>query len=276
MTRARKINLTVEILIIIFSVVFFVPFYFIFINSFKTLGQILTDPSSLPTDWNLANYMKGVKAIKFPTLLFNSIFVTSSSIILISFLGSLASWKMARFEHKRLFKIMYICYTLSMIIPFQTVMVPVVSISSFLNMLDLKRGLVFLNIGFGLPLTVFLFHGFIGTVPYALEESARIDGANDHQVFFRIVLPLLKPITITIAILNTLWIWNDFLLPSLVLFSRDNYTIPIGINMFFGLYDQQWDKALSILVLSIVPIVGIFLFLQKYFIAGITSGAVKG
>lgn len=276
MTKLRHTNLLVEILVVLFGILFFVPFYFIFIGSFKTLGEILINPASWPVSWSFNNYIKGMKAIKFPTLLFNSVYITSVSIILISFLGSLASWKMARGENKKLFKFMYVCYTLSMIIPFQTVMVPVVSISSILNMLDTKMGLVFLNIGFGLPLTVFLYHGFIGTVPYAIEESARIDGANDHQVFFGMVLPLLKPITITIAILNILWIWNDFLLPSLVLFSRKNYTIPIGINMFFGLYDQQWDKALSILVLSIVPIITIFLFLQKYFIAGITNGAVKG
>lgn len=266
----------VEILMLIIGFLFLIPFYYIIINSFKTLGQILLDPSSWPTSFNFNNYVKGSKAIKFPVLFFNSLIITSCSILLLIVFGSISSWKLARFPQRKLFKAMYILYILSMIIPFQTVMIPVVTVSSWLNLLNTKRGLIFLYIGFGLPITVFLYHGFIGTIPFALEESARIDGATDYQTFTKIVFPLLKPITITITILNILWIWNDFLLPSLVLFDRKLITIPIGINMFFGLYDQQWDKALSVLVLSILPIIVLFLFLQRYFIEGVTSGAVKG
>ena len=277
MSKRLKTNKwVVEIIIVLMGVLFFVPFYYIVINSIKPQKEILINPASFPTSIDYSNYAKGIKTIKFPNLLMNSFVVTAFSILLISVFGSLAAWKMARNERRKLFKLMYVCYVLSMIIPFQTVMVPVVTITSKIGLLNTRRGLILLNIGFGLPLTVFLYHGFIGNVPQALEESARIDGATDNQVFVKIVIPLLKPITVTIAILNTLWIWNDFLLPSLVLYSRNLYTIPMGINMFFGLYDQQWDKALSVLVLSILPIIIVFLFLQRYFIEGITNGAVKG
>lgn len=272
----KRHSIYAQIICVIFAIIFFAPFYFIIINSFKTLQQIYIDPSTWPTSWSFDNFVRGSRAIKFPKLLWNSTVITVSSIVLINLLGSMASWKMARSKYSKAFKIMYILYILSMIVPFQTVMIPVVVITSKLGMMNTRYGLVFLNIGFGLPLTVFLYHGFIGTVPMALEESAKIDGANDHQVFWRIVFPLLKPITTTIAILNLLWIWNDYLLPSLVLHKTAVQTIPIGINKFFDLYDQQWDKALSVLLMSIVPIVVVFLILQKYFIEGITSGAVKG
>ncbi len=276
MNGPKRHSLYAQILCVIFAILFFTPFYYIIINSFKTLQQIYIDPSTWPTSISFENFIKGSRAIKFPKLLWNSFVVTLFSIVAINFFGSLAAWKMARKANRKLFKSMYLLYILSMIIPFQTVMIPVVVITSKLGLMNTRFGLIFQNIGFGLPLTVFLYHGFIGTVPKALEESARIDGASENQVFFSIVFPLLKPITTTIAILNLLWIWNDYLLPSLILHKTAVQTVPIGINKFFDLYDQQWDKALSVLLMSILPIIVIFLILQKYFIAGITSGAVKG
>ena len=276
MNGPKRHSLYAQILCVIFAILFFTPFYYIIINSFKTLQEIYIDPSTLPKSISFENFVKGSRAIKFPKLLWNSTVITVFSIVLINFFGSLAAWKMARKANKKLFRGMYLLYILSMIVPFQTVMIPVVVITSKLGLMNTRTGLIFLNIGFGLPLTVFLYHGFIGTVPKALEESARIDGASENQVFFRIVFPLLKPITTTIAILNLLWIWNDYLLPSLILHKTAVQTVPIGINKFFDLYDQQWDKALSVLLMSILPIIVIFLILQKYFIAGITSGAVKG
>jgi raffinose/stachyose/melibiose transport system permease protein len=272
----RQHSFAAEAAVIIFALVFVSPFYFIVVNSFKPLGEILSDPSALPRVLSVENYVRGSATIRFPRLFVNSLIVTGFSLLLILFFGAIASWKMARFPRRRLYRTMYVFYILAMIVPFQTVMIPVVQVSSWLHILNTRHGLIFLYIGFGLPLTIFLYHGFIASVPLALEESARIDGANDRQVFFRIVIPLINPITITIAILHILWIWNDFLLPSLILYRNTLLTIPIGINMFFGQYDQQWDKALSVLVLSILPIIVIFLFLQKYFIAGVTSGAVKG
>ncbi len=276
MNGPKRHSLYAQILCVIFAILFFTPFYYIIINSFKTLQEIYIDPSTLPKSIGFENFVKGSRAIKFPKLLWNSTVITVFSIVLINFFGSLAAWKMARKSNKKLFRGMYLLYILSMIVPFQTVMIPVVVITSKLGLMNTRTGLIFLNIGFGLPLTVFLYHGFIGTVPKALEESARIDGASENQVFFRVVFPLLKPITTTIAILNLLWIWNDYLLPSLILHKTAVQTVPIGINKFFDLYDQQWDKALSVLLMSILPIIVIFLILQKYFIAGITSGAVKG
>jgi raffinose/stachyose/melibiose transport system permease protein len=162
-----------------------------------------------------------------------------------------------------------------MVIPFQTVMIPLMKLGGALNITNSIPGLIMMYFGFGVPLSLFLYHGFVKTVPREIEESALIDGCSQFGVFWRIVFPLLKPITVTVVILNTLWIWNDFLLPLLVLQDPELRTIPLATSSFFAQYTKQWDMGLAALVLGITPVIIFFLFLQKHIIKGIASGSIK-
>jgi raffinose/stachyose/melibiose transport system permease protein len=162
-----------------------------------------------------------------------------------------------------------------MVIPFQTVMIPLMKLGGTLGITNSIPGLIMMYFGFGVPLSLFLYHGFVKTVPVEIEESAKIDGCSEFGVFWRIVFPLLKPITVTVVILNTLWIWNDYLLPLLVLQDAELRTIPLAASSFFAQYTKQWDMGLAALVLGITPVVIFFLFLQKHIIKGIASGSIK-
>lgn len=169
-----------------------------------------------------------------------------------------------------------------MLIPFQAVMIPLMQYMSswdisaiHFSMIDTYYGLIFMYIGFGSSLSVFLYHGFIKGVPRSLEEAAMIDGCNKFQVFWKIVFPSLKPINVTVAILNVIWIWNDYLLPSLVLRSPSHRTIPLSTFYFFGQFTIQWNLAMAGLVLTIIPIMIFYIFSQKYIIKGVMDGAVK-
>jgi raffinose/stachyose/melibiose transport system permease protein len=162
-----------------------------------------------------------------------------------------------------------------MVVPFQSVMIPMVKVSKMLGLLNSIPGVVVIYFGFGMPLTVFLLHGFVKGIPKELEESAYIDGCSTFQSFFHIVFPLMRTMVVTVIILQTLWIWNDFLLPLLVLFGEGKRTIPLGIFSFFGQYLNQWDSALATLIMGMIPIIIFFLILQNYIIRGITAGSVK-
>lgn len=257
------------------ALIFLLPFFFIVINSVKSFSEIIKNPASLPTSIRIENYRIAIRQVSFFRTLFNSLFISIFSVALMVFLGSPAAWKLVRIPTKTS-GMFFAIYVAAMVIPFQSVMVPLVRVASDIHLLDSRIGLVLIYLGFGQPFTVFLYHGFIKGIPYELEESALIDGCSDGRLFFSIVLPLLKTITITVIILQTLWVWNDFLLPSLILYSKELQTIPLSINRFFGQYKNQWDKALPTLVLGILPIVVFFLSLQRFMIRGIAEGAVKG
>jgi raffinose/stachyose/melibiose transport system permease protein len=186
----------------------------------------------------------------------------------------MAAWKMVRTPGK-FSKILFIWFVSAMVIPFQTVMIPLIKLGGILGIMNSLPGIIIMYFGFGVPLSLFLYHGFVKTVPTEIEEAARIDGCSQFGVFWRIVFPLLKPITVTVIILNTLWIWNDYLLPVLVLQDASLRTIPLATSSFFAQYTKQWDMGLAALVLGITPIVIFFLFLQKHIIKGIASGSIK-
>jgi raffinose/stachyose/melibiose transport system permease protein len=187
----------------------------------------------------------------------------------------MAAYQMVRRDNK-FNRILFTLYVAAMVIPFQSIMIPLVKVTSSIGLSDSIPGLIVCYLGFGIPLSVFLFHGFVKSIPLEIEEAATVDGSNVYGVFIRIVLPLLKPMFVTVIILNTLWIWNDYLLPSLILQSPQLRTIPIATFAFFGQYTKQWDLALPALVLGILPIIVFFLSMQKYIVEGITAGAVKG
>lgn len=269
-------TLTLEIIAIILGLLFLVPFYFVAINSLKTLGEILVDAASLPKEAIWANYTKAWSVIKFPSALFNSVSIAVVSVVCIVVVSSMTAYRFVR--RPTVFnKILLSLLIASMIIPFQSIMLQLVRITSLLELRGNFYGIIACYIGFGLALSTFLFHGFIKTVPLEIEEAAVVDGCSPLGVFWKIVFPLLKPIIITVVILNTLWIWNDYLLPVLVIGSnKDLTTLPLAITRLFGQYTKQWDLALAALAVSILPILAFFLFLQKHIVEGITAGSVKG
>jgi raffinose/stachyose/melibiose transport system permease protein len=274
MQKYTKRTFALEIIGIILAIIFLIPFYFVIINSVKSFAEILIDAASWPKEVLFSNYTKVWEVINFPRAFWNSLVITVLSNVGLVVISSMAAWKMVRTPGK-FSKILFILFVSAMVIPFQTVMIPLMKLGGALNLTNSIPGLVIMYFGFGVPLSLFLYHGFVKTVPIEIEESARMDGCSQFGVFWRIVFPLLKPITVTVIILNTLWIWNDFLLPLLVLQDAELRTIPLATSSFFAQYTKQWDMGLAALVLGITPVIIFFLFLQKHIIKGIAQGSIK-
>jgi len=264
-----------EIIVIAVAIVFLAPFYFVLVNSVKPFGEILRNAAAWPETYSFENYVRAWTEVSFPRVLMNSIIVTVFSIGGMIVLGSMAAWRMVRRPHI-VSRVLFVLFVAAMVIPFQSVMIPMVKVARVLGMTNTRVGVIIIYFGFGLPLTVFLLHGFVKNIPRELEESAYIDGCTTFQSFFHIVLPMLRVMVVTVIILQTLWIWNDFLLPALILFSSRLHTIPLGIFRFFGQHMDRWDSALATLAMGMTPIIVFFLFLQKYVIRGVTAGSVKG
>ncbi|MFD2213451.1 carbohydrate ABC transporter permease [Metabacillus endolithicus] len=269
-----KGTFVLEILGIMLGLVFLIPFYFVAINSVKGFSEILIDAAALPKEILFSNYAKVWEVISFQDAFLNSLIITVFSIAGIVLISSMAAWKMVRTPGK-LSKILFIFFVSAMVIPFQTVMIPLMKLGGTLGIMNSIPGIVIMYFGFGVSLSLFLYHGFVKTIPLEIEESASIDGCTQFGVFWRIVFPLLKPITVTVIILNTLWIWNDYLLPLLVLQDASLRTIPLATSSFFAQYTKQWDMGLAALVLGIAPVIVFFLFLQKHIIKGIAAGSIK-
>lgn len=268
-------TLTLETFMILLACVFFVPFYFVLVNSFKSLSAIMLGAGSLPEIFLFSNFTEAWKAIAFPKVLLNSVIVNFFSVIGLVVIGSMAAWRLARFPGK-ISTLLLILFISAMIIPFQSIMIPLVQFTKWLGLINSIPGLIVMYFGFGSAFTIFLFHGFIKTVPVEVEEAAIMDGCSDIKLFWKIVLPLLKPMVATAIILNSLWIWNDFLLPLLVLQNKELHTIPLAVYSFFALYSKKWGLAMATLLMSIAPILLLFLLLQKHIIRGVASGSVKG
>jgi raffinose/stachyose/melibiose transport system permease protein len=265
---------TVEILAILLGLLFLVPFYYVFSNSLKPFAEILTNTSALPKVLMFDNYVNAFEKLNFLTVFKNSLIITIGSNIVLVIFCSMAAYMLVRTK-KKISNIIFMTFVAAMIIPFQSLMIPLIKTAGNLGLLNSMWGLVFMYLGFGSGMTIFLYHGFIKGIPLELEEAAIIDGCSRFGVFWRIVFPLLKPITVTIVILNSLWIWNDFLLPSLVLQDPELRTIPLATFFFFGQYTKQWDLALAALVIGIIPLLIFFFTMQKHIIQGITSGSIK-
>lgn len=265
------------ILLVFLAFVFVFPVLVVVINSFKAKFSIASSPFTLPvreTFVGFYNYNVGIKNTGFPSAFGWSLFITVFSVAAIVIFTSMTAWYITRVK-SRLNTILYYSLVFSMIVPFQMVMFTMSKTANVLG-LDTPLGIILIYLGFGAGLSVFMFSGFIKTVPLGIEEAATIDGCNTLQVFWRVVFPILKPTAITIAILNTMWIWNDYLLPYLVI-GNDYKTIPIAIQYLKGGYGSvDMGAMMAMLVLSIIPVVIFYLTSQKYIIKGVASGAVKG
>mgnify|MGYP002853067566 FL=1 len=278
LTAKQASDRIIFVILVLLAAVFLIPILLVVINSFKSRLYISSAPFSLPTEETYVgfeNYLNGLKTSGFFVSFLRSVFITVVSVMLILVCTSMTAWFIVRVKN-RLTKGLYYLFTFSMIVPFQMVMYTMTFIVNRLNF-DNVIGINLVYLGFGAGLAVFMFSGFVKAIPLDLEEAAEIDGCNPLQTFFLVVFPVLKPTAITVAILNAMWIWNDYLLPYLVL-GTDNKTIPVAIQIAMqGAYGAtDYGGFMAMLVLAIIPIIIFYLASQKYIIKGVISGAVKG
>lgn len=260
-------------------IVFLGPIVFIVLNSFKQRFSISSDPFALPLGemWaGLQNYTTGLARTGFFEAILWSFVITVSSVATIVFLTAMTAYFITRVKTWWT-SLLYYMFVFSMVIPFQMVMFPTVKIADMLHFNN-PAGMVVLYLGFGAGLSIFIFAGFVKSIPLEIEEAAYIDGCGPLQNYFRVVLPILKPTTVTVAILNAMWIWNDYLLPYLVIGLSTRYkTIPVVVQMLVGSNgNRDMGAMMAMLVLAIIPIVIFYLFSQKHIIEGVVAGSVKG
>ncbi len=272
-------NNMIFLLLCALVIVFLAPIVFIVINSFKGKFYISDNPFSFPTTETfvgITNYINGLEKTGFLDAMGWSFFITIGSVVVILLFTSMTAYYITRVKGKATSAIYYM-FVFSMIVPFQMVMFPTVKLADMFNLSN-PIGMIALYLGFGSGLSVFMFSGFIKSIPLEVEEAAMIDGCNPLQTFFLIVLPILKPTAITVAILNAMWIWNDYLLPYLVIGLSTKYkTIPVVIQMLVGSNgNRDMGAMMAMLVLAIIPIIIFYLMCQKHIIEGVVAGAVKG
>jgi raffinose/stachyose/melibiose transport system permease protein len=256
---------------------FVFPFFLLIINSFKSNGDILTNPFSLPKHWNFSHFNDVIEKMNFMVTFKNTFLITTISTFLIVLFSAMAAYHLVR-KPTRYNKLFFTILVASMVIPFQSLMIPLIYIyGAKLQLIDSMPIplLIFFYIGFGSALSIFMFHGFIKSIPVEIEEAARIDGCNTLQTFFIIVFPMLRPITVTIAILNVLWIWNDYLLPSLILNDESVYTMPVKMKVFSGTYMNNWELLIPSILMTVLPILIMYMFGQRYIIKGVMQGSIK-
>lgn len=261
------------------SLAVLIPLYILVINSFKTKYEVLADTLGLPAVLSFDNFTEAIKKTNYFRAFGNSLLITVVSVILIIICSSMAAWVLVR-NKTRTSRIVFGMIISAMVIPFQTIMIPMIQyyskwrIAGF-SILNSYYGIMFAYVGTGLSMSMFLYHGFIKGVPVELEEAAIIDGCGSWKLFWRVVFPILKPITVTVAILNIIGIWNDYLMPSLFLRSPQFRTLPLSTFYFIGQYTVSWNQAMAFLLLIIMPVVIFYIFAQKHVVKGVIGGAVK-
>ena len=276
--RKAKHGTLLTVIFTIISIAYVYPIFLVVLNSFKKKAYISREPFSIPqgkifVGWD--NYIKGIEKTGFIQAFGWSLFITVFSVAAIILCTSMCAWYICRVKNAATNTIYYLCL-FSMIVPFQMVMFTLSKIANILH-LNNPVGIIVVYLGFGAGLSVFMFVGFVKSIPLEIEEAAMIDGCTPLQTFFQVVLPILKPTCITVTILQAMWIWNDYLLPYLVLDIRKYKTIPIAVQYLKGGYGSvDLGAMMGALVLAIIPIIIFYLFCQKYIIEGVVAGAVKG
>lgn len=283
--RKSKSIILLEVFTAVIFLCFIFPFFIVLINSAKGSFEITQSPMTLPSDWSMI--LKNMVSIwtngniRYPSSFLSSIVITVVSLILLTLLSSQAAWVLVRTKTKTS-QIIFFIFVGAMVIPFQIVMFPLLSwfrmIQNFIGIKMLRSylGIIVAYLGFGASLSIFLYHGFIKGIPLELEEAATIDGCSRFQIFRKVIVPILTPIHATVMILNGLWIWNDYLLPLLILGKGNRVqTIPLAVANFAGAYVKQWDLILTAILMAMIPIIVLFLFAQKYIIKGMVAGSIK-
>lgn len=275
----KKTSRTILFIVMCLVYLFYmIPFIMVLINAFKEKRDIVTSPLSLNPEkgFTLANFTKAFEKMNFLNSFGNSLFITGLSTLGVIILSAMTAYYFVRVRNK-VSNVFFSLMVASMIIPFQAIMIPLVYIyGAKLSLLDHRGTLIFMHIGFAMSMSVFIYHGFIkSNIPMSLEEAANLDGCTKIQTFFKVVFPLLKPTTATLVILNVLAFWNDYLLPSLVLTSKPLLTLPLSTYTFYGTYSADFGTIMAALVLTVAPILVLYLILQKQIISGVVAGAVK-
>ncbi|MFL2097245.1 carbohydrate ABC transporter permease [Marinilactibacillus psychrotolerans] len=255
------------------SLFWFYPFFLIIINSFKTKSEIFQNTLTLPTGLNSENYTTAFEKLDFVKSAANSVLITGGSLVLIVFVSSMAAYALSR-NTSKISSIIYFIIAIGLLVPFQGIMIPLISLFGKVSMLN-QPGLMIMYLGLATSMSTFLYYGALRGIPKSLDEAAVIDGATTFHIYWKVILPLLKPTTVTVIVLNSLWFWNDYLLPSLSVNKEGMYTIPLKMFYFFGEFNKQWHLALAALVMVILPIIILFIVLQKHVVKGISDGAVK-
>ncbi len=277
--------LLLEVLAAGLFLLFLSPFFLVLINSAKTAFEVTNTPMSWPENWgNLAANSVSIwtnTTIQYQSSFFSSFLITVLSLGALNLLSSQAAWALVRTKTKTS-SFLFFMFVAAMVIPFQIVMFPLLSwfraitVFTGFDLLRSYQGIVLAYLGFGVSLSIFMFHGFIKSIPLELEEAATIDGCRKHETFFRIIFPILKPIHATVLVLNGIWIWNDYLLPLLVLGKGNEIqTIPVAVSNFAGTFVKQWDLILTAILLAMIPVVVFFLFAQRFIVRGMVAGSIK-
>lgn len=285
MTERRKNTLILEVLTALLFVICLLPFGIVLINSAKEAFDVTNNPLGLPEDplqlfRNIADIWTSPN-VQYQSSFLTSVVITIGSLAAITFFSSQAAWVLVRTKN-RISNFIFIIFVAAMVIPFQIVMFPLLSWYRVVHqvigikLLRTVGGMILSYLGFGLSLSIFMYHGFIKSIPYELEEAANIDGASRIGTFYRIIYPILKPIHATVLVLNGIWVWNDYLLPLLVLGKGNRVmTIPLAVANFAGAYVKQWDLILTSILMAMVPVIIFFLFAQKSIIKGMVQGSIK-
>ncbi|MBI9104425.1 MAG: carbohydrate ABC transporter permease [Spirochaetales bacterium] len=271
---------------VIFLVIFLYPFVIVFINSAKDSFSVTQYPMRLPENWgqiliNMRSILTS-ENIRYASSFMSSIIITVVSLIVVTILPAQAGWVLVRTKTKTS-QFLFFMFVAAMVVPFQIVMFPLISWFraiydvTGIKLLRTYAGIIIAYLGFGLSLSVFMYHGFIKGIPYELEEAATIDGCSRPSVFYKIIFPLLTPTHATICILHGIWIWNDFLLPLLILGKGNRIqTLPLAVANFAGAYVKQWDLILTAILMAMIPVIILFLLAQKKIINGMVAGSIKG
>ena len=279
--RQKKISHAIMwIVLLVLFICFIAPFILVIINVFKTKADITSNPLALigAHGFTFKNFPEAMKKMNFWRVFGNSLIITVCATVLTIIVSSMQAYVIVRNGRWKLCTLIFSLMIASMVIPFQVLMVPLVSVyGGTLGVLNHRITLILMHVGFSVSMAMFMFHGAIKTnIPLELEEAATIDGCSKWQTYWKIVFPLLKPTIATVAIINAMAYWNDYLLPSLVLTKKELYTIPIATQAFYGTYSTDIGLVMAALLLAMLPILILYVFLQRYIVQGVTAGAVKG
>lgn len=278
-TRAKKKRLQMlllEIVITIIGIIYIYPVFLMFINSVKPFKEVITDVIGLPSRIDWGNYSHVMDKMDYWRLFLNNLIITAIGIFGIVLFSSLSAYILDR-KKNQYTKLIHTIIITPMLIPFQTIMITLLKVMNVVNLSGSTWGLGIQYWGFGIPMATFIFYNFMKTIPKEIDESAKIDGASTLGTFVRVIFPLLKSVTVTVVVLDVMWIWNDFLLPLLMVNSSPKTkTLVLAAYTFVGQFNTQWHYAMTAMVLAVVPSIIFFVLLQKYIVEGVVAGAVKG
>ncbi len=276
-SKRKKIRLlAVEIVMILVALIYIYPVYLMFMNSVKPFGEVVADVIKLPGKIEWQNYVDVMDKMNYQKLFLNNIVITSIGIIGIVIFSSSTAYLLDR-RRTKYTKFVHLAIITPMLIPFQTIMITLLKVMSVVNLNGSTWGLGIQYWGFGIPMATFIYYNFMQTIPKEIDESATIDGASTFRTFVSVIFPLLKSVTATVIVLDVMWIWNDFLLPLLMVNnSKNTQTLVLSAYTFVGQFNTQWHYAMTSMVLAVLPSILLFILLQKYIVEGVVAGAVKG